>query len=341
MILDFETIRAVTCGAAYLQKDEDGIRFYRMNQQQMDFYKDYNTDYYNKGKTTSGIKLSFRTNSRALRLDMTLEKVMGRSYGAVEVFANGQKLGSLNNFSDKDLTGNYAERAYPSVRQAETFLLGEGEKIVHICLPRLIGVIVHAIELDEGSVVTPVKSSKKVLVFGDSITQGFDCLWPTSHYVEYFCKAVDGEEFNKAIGGEQHSPYLVERKENFTPDYILVGYGTNDWRCATVDTFLERCRGFYEKLAEIYPNVPVIAITPVWRVDIDAVRPLIHFGPIHEIEQYIRQITAPYANVTVVRGYEFIPEQADMFGDLRLHPNDEGFAYYGKKLVAALEGIVL
>lgn len=341
MILDFETVCAITCGAADIKLDEDGIRFYRLNSRQMAYYKEKNTDYYNKAKTTSGIKLSFRTNSRALHLDMTLQKVMGRSYGAVEVFANGKKLGSLNNFSDKDLTGNYAERAYPSLRQEQTFQLGEGEKTVHICLPRLIGVVVHAIELDDGSEITAVKPSKKVLVFGDSITQGFDCLWPTSHYVEHLCKALDAEEFNKAIGGERHAPNLVAYVEDFVPDYIVVAYGTNDWRCEKVEDFISMCREFYENLAKYYPGVPVIAITPVWRVDIDAVRPLIHFGPIHEIEEYIRQIAAPYANVTVIRGYEFIPEQKEMFGDLRLHPNDEGFTHYGINLVAALKDILI
>ena len=336
MILDFETIQGITCGAAYLEQEEEGVCFFRLNRQQMAYYLEHNKGYYDKAKTTSGIKLSFKTDSTTLSLDLTLQKVMGRSYGAVEIFVNDERIAELDNFSDKDLTGNFAERAYPSVRLTARLPLGEGEKVVKIVFPRLIGIVAHAIELDDGASVVPVKPSKKVLVYGDSITQGFDCLWPTSHYVEYLCKALDGEEFNKAIGGEQHTPHLVERNENFTPDYIVVGYGTNDWRCATVEDFLEKCRSFYEKLAQYYPGVPVIAITPVWRVDIDAVRELIHFGPIHEIEEYIRQITAPYKNVTVVRGFEFIPQDPNMFGDLRLHPNDEGFAYYGKGLLKAL-----
>lgn len=336
MTLNFDQLQAITCGAAYLQQDEDGLRFYRLNRRQMEYYLANNKGFYDKAKTTSGIRLAFRTDSKNLHLDLTYEKVMGRTYGAVEVFVNGAQIGAMENFSDKDLTGNFAERAYPCGRHTASFDLGSGEKKVEIIFPRLIGIVAHAVELDDNAAVLAEKPAKKALVFGDSITQGFDCLWPTSHYLEYLCKALDAQEFNKAIGGERHAPYLVECTEDFVPDYIVVGYGTNDWRCEKVEDFLAMCRGFYENLAKYYPGIPVIAITPVWRADMEAVKDIIHFGPIHEIEEYIRQITAPYENVTVVRGYEFIPEEAEMFGDLRLHPNDEGFAHYGKNLLRTL-----
>lgn len=337
MVLDLKMIQAVTCGAAYVQQTDNGLLFYRLNREQMAYYQENNINgYYGKAKTTSGIRLTFKTDSRSLRMDLTMDKVMGRSYGAVEILVNGNRIGALENFSGKDLTGNFAERAYPCGRLSGKFDLGAGEKTVDVVFPRLIGIILHSIALDDGASVIPVKPSKKALVFGDSITQGFDCLWPTSHYLEYVCRALDAQEFNKAIGGERHSPHLVARAEDFKPDYILVGFGTNDWRCETVEDFLTMCRKFYENLATYYPGVPVIAITPVWRADMEAVKDIIHFGPIHEIEQYVREITAPYGNVTVVRGYEFIPEDPNMFGDLRLHPNDEGFAHYGKNLLKAL-----
>ena len=336
MNLDFEQLRAVTCGAAYLHEDGDGIRFFRLNPQQMEYYRQNNKGFFDKAKTTSGIALSFRTDSSSLFLDLTLEKVMGRSYGAVEIFVNGKKLNALCNFDKEEMIGNFAERAYLGGRHTVKFPLPVGENLVRICLPRLIGVVIHEIALDDGAYIIPVKPANKVLVFGDSITQGFDCLWPTSHYLEYLCRELDGEEFNKAIGGEQHAPFLVECRENFNPDYIVVGYGTNDWRVATVEAFLEMCRSFYEKLAQYYPGVPVIAITPIWRADMEAVKDLVHFGSIHEIEAHIRQITAPYSNVTVIRGYEFIPEDPNMYGDLRLHPNDAGFTHYGKSLVSAI-----
>ena len=336
MVLNLETIKNITCGAVEVVQEADGIHFYRMTKQQLALYKDTNVGFYNKGLTSAGIKLSFKTDSASLKLDLTLQPVMARTYSAVEIHVNGARMDSINNFEGKDISGNYAEQVYPCGRCKKAFDLGIGEKEVCVHFPRLINTIVHSVELDEGAHCVPVKPEKKALVFGDSITQGFDCLWPSSHYVEQLCRELHAEEFNKGIGGEQYMPGLADCKESFVPDYIIVGYGTNDWRCATVEEFRNNCRGFYKNLHRNYPGVPVIAITPIWRTNMEAVRDNVCFGTIHEIEEYVRQVTAGYDNITVIRGFELIPHESGYFGDLCLHPSDEGFAHYGKNLIRSL-----
>jgi len=337
MILNVEAIKAITCGAADVICEADGIHFYRLTREQLELYRESNIGFYNKALTSAGIKLSFKTDSQSLKLDLTLQPVMARTYAAVEVQVNGTRIDSIHNFEDRDLSGNYAEKTYPCGRYDKTFCLGAGEKEVCVYFPRLINTILHSVELDERAYCVPVKPEKKALVLGDSITQGFDCLWPSSHYVEQLCRELHAEEFNKGIGGEQYMPGLAACKESFVPDYIIVGYGTNDWRCATVEQFQENCRGFYENLHNSYPGVPVIAITPVWRANMEAVRDSVCFGTIHEIEEYVRQVTAGYDNITVIRGFELIPHATGYFGDLCLHPSDEGFAHYGKNLIRSLQ----
>ena len=337
MFLRFDTIESVTCGAVDVTQEADGIHFYRLNKGQLEYYRINNESFYNKALNTSGVMLQFKTTSHSLGLDLTLWKTMGRSYAAVEVFVDDQRIGYINNFDGRDLSGNFAQNVYPCDRHEKRFDLGAGEKTVKVVFPRLTSVILHNVELDDDATVIPVKPEKKALVFGDSITQGFDCLWPTSHYIFQLCRELRAEEFNKAIGGEQYAPHMSRCKEDFIPDYIVAAFGSNDWRVATVEKFQENCRSFYEYLHMNYPGVPVISITPVWRPDIDTVKDLVHFGPIHEIEEYVRQITAPYENVTVIRGYELIPHDVNYYGDLRLHPSDEGFACYGKNLIRALK----
>lgn len=340
MILDFKTVHTVTCGAAFLEEKDDGIHFYRLNREQLAYYKENSCaayEQYHKSKTASGIKLQFKTNSSFLKLSFTVKKITTRSYSVVEVFTDGNKIGETKNFPEEELTGNYCCNEYPCGSQVAFFDLGPGEKTVCIYLPRLVKVILQGVELEDGASVNPIKAPKKLLAFGDSITQGYDCVRPTSHYVHQLCQVLNADEYNKGIGGEQHTPFLVEHTENFIPDYITVSYGTNDWRHGTVEDFLRRCKSFYENLSKYYPSVPVITITPIWRGDLKEAQKEVPFGPIHKIEQYIREITAPYSNVTVVRGYEFIPEDPKMFGDLRLHPNDNGFAYYGRRLIDALK----
>ena len=337
MVLDLETIKNITCGAVTVTPETDGIHFYRLTRQQLDYYRETNEAFYKKALATAGIKLSFKTNSQNLKLDLTLQPVMARTYAAVEVYVNGMRVDCIHNFGDSKLSGSYATKEFPLGRYKKTVQLGEGEKTVCIHFPRLINTVLHSIELEAGAFCQAVKPEKKALIFGDSITQGFDCLWPSSHYVEQLCRVLHAEEYNKSIGGEQFAPALAACKDALTPDYIIVAYGTNDWRCATVKDFQDNCRGFFKNLCKNYPGVPVIAITPVWRANMETVRDSVCFDTIHEIEAYIRQVTADYNNITVIHGFALIPHDPGYFGDLHLHPSDEGFTHYGKNLIHSLK----
>ncbi|MBQ3252573.1 MAG: SGNH/GDSL hydrolase family protein [Oscillospiraceae bacterium] len=336
MVLDISQIRAITCGAELVEQRPEGIWFQRMTHEQLEVYREPNPAFYNKALTTAGVMLSFSTDSASMTLDISIVKVMGRSYGTVEVFCNGAALENINNYSHMELPRDYAELSYPNIRKKVTYDLGDGKKHITIHFPRLTGVYLHELSLDDGASLQSVKPSKKALVFGDSITQGFDTLHPTVHHIHALCRALDAEEYNKGVGGERHAPLLAQCPESFTPDYIFVGYGTNDWR-RTDPEFLERnCAELYRILAQKYPNVPVITVTPVWRAELDAYADVIRFESFHDVEACILRHTAAYPNVTVIRGFDLIPHDIMYFADYGLHPNDSGFTHYSKNLLAAL-----
>ena len=336
MVLDLSQIRAIACGAEYIEQRPEGIWFQRMTDEQLEVYREPNPGFYVKALATSGVKLSFITDSPCLDLDISVIKVMGRSYGTVEVFCNGEALESINNYSQMELPRAYAELSFPNVRKKVTYELGAGEKKIEILFPRTAGVYLHELTLADSATLIPVKPAKKLLVFGDSITQGFDCLCPSSHYVYRLAEALDAEEFNKGIGGERHVPTLVACDEPFVPDYILVAYGTNDWAHETPQLLEEKCARFYQILAEKYPNVPVITITPIWRSNIISFAPNVQFESFQQVEDTILRITAQYPNITIVKGFELVPHDKSYFADWGLHPNDEGFNHYSKNLLRAL-----
>ena len=68
-----------------------------------------------------------------------------------------------------------------------------------------------------------------------------------------------------------------------------------------------------------------LVITPIWRKD--EFEP-IGFAAFEEVGKFIESVVADYENITVVSGYDFIQHSDDFYGDLRLHPNDEGFDQY-------------
>ena len=137
------------------------------------------------------------------------------------------------------------------------------------------------------------------------------------------------EEYNKAIGGEKFFPELAATREDFVPDYITVAYGTNDWKCCKEEGFTRNCKEFFYNLNNSYPNSKIFVITPIWRKDMDANGA---FGKFINVADNIQNQVAGFDNVSVIQGFEFVPQNENMFADLRLHPNDKGFECYFENL---------
>lgn len=90
-------------------------------------------------------------------------------------------------------------------------------------------------KLNSGTYIEPYRYKMKILSYGDSITQGYDALFPSYSYINRFSMYLDAFIYNKAIGGDIFRPALIERK-NFKPDIVTIAYGTNDWsKCTKAD----------------------------------------------------------------------------------------------------------
>lgn len=334
MQLDLTQIKAITTGAARVTQEADGFHFYRFTQAQETLYKEVHPDLLDKTFTPSGVKISFRTDSRKLSLAGTVSKVTARRYFAFDVLVNGTRIGTVDNFTGVELPKDYTVVELPLDPFAKEFDLGPGEKEVCVYFPWSVKIALQTVCLDDGAVVTPVKRPKTLLCFGDSITQGYDACYPTHKYVTQLADFLGADEYNKAIGAEVFFPELAALGDDLTPDCITVAYGTNDWsKSTTYEAFAQKCRGFYENLAKTYPNARIFAITPIWRKDEDLVKPC---GLFPVVEQTIREATKDLPNVTVIRGYDFIPQDENLYGDLRLHPNDAGFRHYYEALARAI-----
>ena len=259
----------------------------------------------------------------------TISFCLTENYFSVDVFADGKPVGYIDNYEGADFSGNYTTLELPYGAFSGAFDLGKGEKTVSVYLPWALGFVLEAFELDDGATVIPVRREKKLLVFGDSITQGYDARRPCMRYAGLLADSLEAEEFNKAIGGEVFFPELAALKDEFEPDYISVAYGTNDWGKVSAEHFERCCEEFYRNLSTNYPNAKIFAITPIWRKDI-ADWP--ERGPFERVPARIREVVAELPNVTLIDGWEFVPADETYYADLRLHPNDEGFAEYHKNL---------
>lgn len=207
-----------------------------------------------------------------------------------------------------------------------------------IYLPWSVAVTVNELSLNDGAFIRPIRPEKKMLFFGDSITQGYDALRPSGRFTSKLAEAFGAEEINKGIAGELFFPALAQTRENFLPEYICVAYGTNDWSKSERDDFRRHCHAFYAALSANYPNAKIFALTPIWRKDQDLEKV---FGEFYEVSQDIKNIVREFSNIVCVEGDDLVPHDEHYFGDLRLHPNESGFACYYENLFEKIKDKVL
>ena len=215
--------------------------------------------------------------------------------------------------------------------------------------------------------------SKKVLVLGDSITEGAAASSEENVYHQRLKKMLDfGELLAYGKGGtriaRQKTPSeeplydhdFNERAEamDTNADLVLVFGGTNDFGHGdaplgnpgdvTVYTFYGACRCLFEKLGKRYGYDKIVILTPLHRFGEDNL-----FGdgsktvPGVSMERYVKAImeTAETMHLKVLNLWEedelnlHTGDHRKYFADDGLHPNDDGHKLIAEILAAYLVGL--
>ena len=333
MKLSCNELRKITLGAHRITEECGKIRFHRFTEEEELFYQHrdemYGRSFRHRCKAPAGVRLSFMTDSKNLKISLNVLPATSRSYFSFDVFENGNIVGYLDNFNEDELHGNFTEIELSYGSYEKSFALSEGMSNVTVYFPWSVFVDDFSIELDDYATVEPVRPLKKLLAYGDSITQGYDAIRSSNRYAARLANYLGAEEINKAIGGEIFVPELAEMKVDFSPDYITVAYGTNDWSTTDGNKFLNDSTVFFKTLSEYYPDSKIFAITPIWRANFEENKP---FGKFSTVEELIREATCSLENVTVISGFDLVEHDTKLFADLKLHPRDEGFEQYYENL---------
>ena len=335
MKLSRDKIEEIAVGAVQVINTGKYVRCYRFTNEQIDLYAKYQDGVFaDKTHYSAGIKLAFNTDSRNLKIKGLASPLGSRSYYAIDVMINDEYKESIKNFIDSG-KNDYFWRTFPLGDFEKDFQLGDGEKKVEIYLPFGVVIDFEEISIDDGSFIEPVKAKHKGLFFGDSITQGCDCLYPSKHHMAILSKSLDTNFVNKAIAGESYNPRLAKLKDDIEPDYILVAYGTNDWgNGLTLENFTKNCKEFLQFVKQNYPKAKIFAIAPIWRKDYKDRQVQFDFMM---LAQAIKQVVAEIENAIFIDGFDFIPHSAEFFADSYLHPNDMGFKHYAENLYKAIK----
>lgn len=319
MSIDIDFLNKLTHGAVKIAEGADGYYFYRMTGCQSKACLNTSQDYIHKPFSTAGIRFEFITDAAGFRIKGVFRRGSSRQYAYMDVKVNGIIV-------QHEGTDNYPEN--PDFEM--TVKLDGRKNRVAVYLPNLAQFVLQEFDFENASFIEPVKKDFTMVCWGDSITHGYDALYPSLSYANALADRLNAEMYNKAIGGEIFNPAYFEEFEPLNPDVITIAYGTNDWNKRSGDDLKRNAPDFLEKITSLYPEAVFYLIVPVWRADNDRIT---NAGTFDNARGMIFDICKKFSSINVIDGMKLVPHEIGFFKDQYLHPNDLGFMYMTEKLL--------
>lgn len=312
MVLSNEELKKIYTGAYCFEETEDGyLKSCQYSKAQMDYFKGAFQMWYERCDAGSGKTIEFITDATQISFEYKFTWICSKD--TFEVW-------------EDDLATGIVQVEGLAEEGKLCFDLSEGRKKVSVYLPVDATVLIKNFELSSRD-YEPVKKGTKVLWLGDSITQGYGPLRSAHTYVNVANRLLNYDIINQGIGGYVYDKKSLMKMEGYTPEKIIVSLGTNQYGTESMKDIEE----YYEVLTELYKDIPILCITPLWRGDNpEGLATLVSFCG------KIKKIVEKYDRVTVVDGFKLVPHMSEYFLD-NLHPNQLGAFMYGMNLVKEIE----
>ena len=310
MKLSNKTLKKLIHGACYFEEERGFLYPFHFTKEQFDYLKGLDKSllyWLDIAKYGTGIMIKLKTDAKTLSFDYNMP--IPRGDNTCDLYINGElyKVFPLNAPKDK-----------------VSFDMPEGEKQIAVYMPVDCSIGVKNFTIDgHYSSVKPPKT--KVLWYGDSITQGCGANIASLCYSLIVSREFNYDSLIQAIGGFRYESEIIQPIENFYPDKIIVALGINYHNSLSFD-YDTKTRDFYHRIQELFPDVPVLVITPINRIGPAADPPRLE-----KCVEAIIKYSSENPNVTIVDGHKLVPEVSKFFKD-GVHPNSMGYTYYGVNL---------
>lgn len=310
MIVSNDKLKEIYWGALRFEETEDGyLQGFQYMKDQVDYFEKVSDFWFERCTASNAKTLEFKTTAEKFSFEYRI--IWKGSEDSVELYADGL-LTDIRYIKDMKEEGRL------------DFVLPAGDKTICFYLPADATMQIRNLEIEEYRCVT---KDTKVLWLGDSITQGFGPLRSGQTYVSVANRLLHYDIINQGIGGYVYDKNVLVQMGDYKPDKIIVAMGTNQFGTESMQDIEE----YYERLNVLYGDIPVLAVTPLWRGDVENGEPtLVSFC------NKLKAICERYSNITVVDGFKLVPHLEEYFLD-RLHPNSLGGEVYGRNLVREIE----
>lgn len=268
----------------------------------------------------AGCKLSFYSSATQLEFDYRIES-RARDWAVFDVWKDNVLCDSISVSED---TGHVVIK-----------LDGNPERHIEVYLPHLVRLLISNIVAD-AELIPADDKNKLWLCLGDSITQGMDSHYPSCSYPTLVGMQLDYDVLNMGVGGgmfdESNLDYIGRE-----PEMITVALGCNDWgKVADADALRKNVAAYLKRLTTLYACRNVYGILPIWRSDEAMLRSGLTFAQARAI---IQEEYEKYSFIKIIDGMKLVPKLTRYFadpGDIKVHPNEEGFLFYSINLARAL-----
>lgn len=304
------------------------VQFYRFSATQQAAYAARKSSFGEKCYASASVMLDFVTDSQALSLAAKFEVGSSNKIWAIDLMIDGV----LCQHTSGEGWGDFEF----------SFALPEGVKRVTVVFPWSVRTTLKNIEISDDAFILPLEKQLRILSIGDSITQGYFADHPCATYVTRTALELNAEVLNQGIGGYQFFEESLDGELCWQPDIITLAYGTNDYsHNDSFDIFKKQVETYVAKLVKLYPDTPILGITPIYRDEAKLIEKAAKKGyTFFEAVDYIKSVYAKYDQITVLDGLSFFPHPAEFFKPDWLHPNDLGFSYYADALQKAIKEMV-
>lgn len=313
MKLSSKTLKGLFKGALYFREEKGYLTAFRYNKSQLDYMADpsYDWGWRMRAKFTGCVRIEFKTNAKAISFDYLASEIHERA-NTIDLFVDGELV--------------KVHKIGENKRGRVEFSLKEGDKLACIYMPCECELAIKNFTID-GNYKSVKQKGKKLLILGDSITQGAGVEMSSFAYANVLQRETGYNVVAQGIGGYRFEPKDLTIVEGFEPDKILVFLGTNWYESLAYD-YEGSTREYFKKLKELYPSTPILEITPIWRKNVDIDR---FNWCIEVVKSACRENGIPYLD-----GFELVPNVDECFSD-GVHPNALGAYLLGTRIAKIIK----
>ncbi len=315
MKISNKTLSRLIKGACYFEFKNGYLFSYRYSRAQIEHMSQDGYDAYwlNRALVSGPQRIELKTDATSISFD----------YKASDSHINAN---TIDLYIDGVLCSVYHIES--KLKGKVEFTLPKGYKEVAIYLPCECTLQIKNFTFN-GSYKSVKRKRTKVLILGDSITQGAGPAISSLAYANGIARELGYDILAQGIGGYRFEPNDLMPIDGFVPDKIIVALGTN-W-CDSADYDYEAfARKYYQRVNEVFGKIPVLVITPLWRGNVE------NWDRFMWCIDIINDECKKHDNFKVVNGFELVPNVNDSFSD-KVHPNAFGSLMLTRNLVKAIK----